>query len=88
MNNAIVIGRIKEIEENKLVLTVARPFKNKKEKYKEDFITCKLSNEMCETLLKYCEKNNLIAIKGELHSDNENMYVSVNKLTFLASKNG
>lgn len=96
MNNGFVIigritdlGNIKEGRNGKycrVQVAITRPYKNSNGEYETDFITATLRKELAERLHEYCEKGDLIGIKGALESTPSNKTILVaNKLTFLAS---
>lgn len=104
MNRVILVGRLtKKIElryttSNKAVaqfsLAVNREFKNKNGEYETDFINCELWGKQAETISKYTQKGDLIAIAGSLriekYKDSEGntksrTYVIVEHTTLLNS---
>lgn len=97
LNQVIIIGRLMEkpiVEYNQsgrkvseITLAVSRSFKNDEGLYDTDFIKCILWNGIAENTAEYCEKGDLIAVKGRLQclSGNELQVVIAEKVTFLAS---
>ena len=105
LNQAVLVGRIvyePELKEtdsgNKIAnvtLAVPRSFKNTNGEYDTDFISCVLWKGVAESTVEYCNKGDLVGIKGriqtrdvELEDDTKKKYVEVvaEKVTFLSSK--
>lgn len=106
MNNTIVlIGRLTHKPElrytsnNKAVvnetIAVTRDYKNSNGEYETDFIDFQIWEKRAETMAQYCEKGDLIGIKGSLRVENyqdkegnnrKKSYVFVEKLSFLQTK--
>ena len=105
LNQAVLVGRIvqdpelKETENgNKLAnvtLAVPRSFKNANGEYDTDFISCVLWKGVAENTVEYCNKGDLVGVKGriqtrevELDDETHKKYVEViaEKVTFLSSK--
>ena len=106
MNNTIVlIGRLTRKPElrytnsNKAVanetIAVQRDYKNSSGEYETDFIDFQIWEKRAETMANYCEKGDLIGIKGSLrienYQDNEGnnrkkSYVFVERVSFLQTK--
>ena len=104
LNQTVIVGRlvskpeIKELEEGKkvanLTLAVPRSYKNENGEYDTDFIDCTLWNGVAESTAEYCNKGDLIGVKGRLESKEreiEGKKIKVTnliaeKVTFLTSK--
>lgn len=106
MNNTIVlIGRLthklelKYTTNNKAVLkstiAIQRDYKNSSGEYETDFIDFQIWEKRAETMARYCEKGDLIGIKGSLRIENyqdkegnnkKRSYVFVEKVSFLQTK--
>ena len=104
-NQVIIVGRLVEkpiLEENEnekkvcnIPLAVPRSYKNAEGIYETDFIKCTLWNGIAETTAEYCEKGDLIGVKGRLETsvyekENGEKYritsVVAEKISFLSSK--
>ena len=78
LNQTVIVGRLvskpetKELEEGKkvanLTLAVPRSYKNENGEYDTDFIDCTLWNGIAESTAEYCNKGDLIGVKGRLES--------------------
>ena len=76
-------------------LAIPRSFKNMEGGYDTDFIDCVAFDNIAENTKEYCEKGDIVGIKGriqtrdvELEDENHKKYVEViaEKVTFLSSK--
>ena len=96
LNQVIIVGRLVKkpiVEENEngkkvcnITLAVPRSYKNAEGIYDTDFIKCTLWNDIAENTVEYCEKGDLIGVKGRLQclSGNE-LQVVAEKITFLST---
>lgn len=98
LNQIVLVGRLvsnielKEEEERKRVeitLAVPRAYKNAEGEYETDFIPVVIFDGIAENTAKWCNKGDLIGVKGRLESINkENVYsiqIIAEKITFLSS---
>lgn len=96
LNNLVLVGRlvndVEEIEtesENKkyhITLAIPRYFKNIDGVYETDFIPCILYGIIGENTSEYCEKGDLIGVKGRIEGQNGKVNIIAEKVTFLSSK--
>lgn len=105
LNQTILVGRIVndpeliETENGKqytnLTLAIPRPFKNENGEYDTDFIKCILWGATAANTVKYCNKGNVVGVKGRLQSNNykdkegHNIFsidIIAEKITCLTSK--
>lgn len=96
LNQVVVVGRItsnpvvRELEDNRKVntitLAVPRSFKNSEGEYETDFIPVILYQGIAERVVEYCEKGDLIGIKGRIQSRDDKIEIIAEKVTFLSSK--
>lgn len=96
INQVMLVGRITIIEEieneekKKVYITIAvnRPFKNIDGIYDTDFIKCVLWNNIATNVSEYCEKGDLIGIRGRLRQgvENSNLELIAQQVTFLSTK--
>jgi len=106
LNQVVLVGRLyakpilNETEAGKkitnIVLAVPRSFKNVNGEYDTDFIKCTLWSGVAESTVEYCNKGDVIGVKGRMASrkreENEDAFhhtleVVAEKVTFLSSKN-
>ena len=96
LNQLVIVGRLVEkpiVEENEngkkvcnIILAVPRSFKNADGIYETDFIKCTLWNGIAENTAEYCNKGDVIGVKGRLEclSGNE-LQLIAEKVSFLSS---
>ena len=96
LNQVVIVGRLVEkliIEENEngkkicnITLAVPRSFKNDEGIYDTDFIKCTLWNIIAENTVEYCDKGDLVGVKGRVQclSGNE-LQLIAEKVSFLSS---
>ena len=96
LNQVVIIGRLVEkpiVEENEngrkvseITIAVPRSYKNDEGVYDTDFIKCILWNGIAENTAEYCNKGDLVGVKGRLQclSGNE-LKVVAEKVTFLST---
>lgn len=104
LNQVLMVGRLVEkpiVKENEngkkvcnITLAVNRSYKNVNGIYDTDFIKCTLWNGIAENTVEYCNKGDLIGVRGRLENDvyeKENgekdriTIVIAEKVTFLAT---
>lgn len=96
LNNLVLVGRLAErpiLEESlngkkvtTIMLAVPRSFKNAIRIYETDFIKCTLWNGIAENTVEYCNKGDVIGVKGRLECLGVNeLQVVAEKVTFLAN---
>jgi len=97
LNQVVCVGRItkdleKEFErdsENKIVnmtLAVPRSFKNENGEYDTDLLKVRLYKGVAESAFEYCNKGDLVGIKGRIQSEDGEMKIIAEKVTFLSSR--
>ena len=96
LNQVVIVGRLVEkliVEENEngkkvcdIILAVPRSYKNAEGIYDTDFIKCVLWNGIAENTAEYCNKGDVIGVKGRLQclSGNE-LQLIAEKVSFLSS---
>ena len=96
LNQAVIVGRLVErpiIEESEngrkvseITLAVPRSYKNAEGIYETDFIKCTLWNGIAENTVEYCNKGDIIGVKGRLQCLGGNeLQVVAEKITFLSN---
>ena len=96
LNQLVIVGRLVKkpiVEENEngrkvatITLAVQRSYKNAEDVYETDFIKCTLWNGIAENTVEYCDKGDLVGVKGRLQclSGNE-LQLIAEKVSFLSS---
>ena len=96
LNQVVIVGRLVSkpiVEENEngrkvseITLAVPRSFKNDEGIYDTDFIKCTLCNGIAENTVEYCNKGDIIGVKGRLQCLGGNeLQVIAEKVTFLTN---
>lgn len=96
LNQVVMIGRLVAkpiVEENEngrkvseITLAVPRSFKNAEGIYETDFIKCILWSCIAENTAEYCDKGDLISVKGRLQClGGSELQLVAEKITFLTN---
>ena len=96
INQVMLVGRILTIEEvenekkKKVIIKIGvnRNLKNAEGIYETDSINIIIENLMAQNVLDYCEKGDLIGIRGRLRQgvENECLDIIADSITFLSAK--
>lgn len=96
LNQVILVGRlvrkptVKETEEGKkigkITIAVPRSFKNAAGEYETDFVDIILWDAVATNTSEYCNKGDIIGVKGRLQTSRKKTEVVAEKVTFLSSK--
>ena len=95
LNQIVLVGRLvenpkveKEDGKEKSVITLAvqRSYKNEDDVYETDFINCVLWNGIASNTAEYCNKGDLIGVKGRVQGNDGKIEIIAEKVTFLSSK--
>ena len=104
LNQAVLVGRLvrdPELKETdngkkvtKITLAVPRSYKNTNGEYETDFIECVLWSGIAESTVEYCNKGDLLGVKGRIQTRNVELEdtrkifteVIAEKVTFLSSR--
>lgn len=100
LNQVVMVGRltsdpeINEVENGRKVTTITlavpRSYKNAEGVYETDFIKCTLWNGIAGTTAEYCEKGDIVGVKGRIQTTNVDdkivMEVVAEKVSFLSSR--
>lgn len=96
LNQVVIVGRLVAkpiVEENEngkkvseITLAVPRSYKNAEGIYETDFIKCILWNGIAENTVEYCNKGDVIGVKGRLQClSGGELQVVAEKITFLSN---
>lgn len=69
-----------------ITLAVQRSFKNEEGIYETDFISTKIWVGIAGKVCEYCNKGDLIAVKGRIQSRDGKLELMTDKVSFLSSK--
>lgn len=92
LNQVVLVGRLADIKENEkgisIILCVPEPYKNVLGIYENNFFEIKLYEHIAERTKEYCEKGDIIGIKGRIRKLNkeENISIVAEKVTLLTTK--
>ncbi len=97
INQVVLTGRLvdrpilEETENGKknttITLAVSRNYKNLNGEYEIDFIPIKLFYQISESICEYCEKGDLVAVRGRISRlSNNDMQIIGEKVNFLSRK--
>lgn len=91
LNQVVLVGRLTEIKrENEytieIELAVPRSFKNADGIYDTDYIKCMVNGNVAKNTEEYCNKGDLVGIKGRVQEKDGIMNIIAEKITFLSSK--
>lgn len=84
LNQIILVGRLKHISLDFIELAVCS--KDNPNEY--DIIPVVLSEKLYDNVCKYCELNDIAAVKGKLTTKDGKLVIVAEKFTFLSSKGG
>lgn len=81
LNQCIVVGRIQDIYYNDNIIELKCPRQTPNE---HDIIPCRLSDNMKDNLRSYCDKGDIVGVKGRLISEGTTVFVQAEKVTLLS----
>ena len=81
LNQCVVVGRAKDVYYNDNIIELNCPRQTQNE---SDIIPCRLSDNMKENLRSYCDKGDIVGVKGRLISEGTTVFVQAEKVTFLS----
>lgn len=95
LNQVVIAGRltdevlIETTEDGKkrasITVAVPRSYKNVDGTYDTDFIKCYLWNGIAESTKEYCQKGDIVGIKGRIQTEENTNIVIAEKVTFLST---
>lgn len=87
LNQVVMVGRlVKEPTKEELVILVPRNYKNKEGLYDND--TFVIHHKMTSILEQNIHEGDLVGVKGKLESENNEIKIKAEKITFLSSRKG
>lgn len=100
LNQVVLVGRlvdkpeVNEFDGKKIsciTLAVPRSYKNENGEYGTDFIDCELFNMIADNTAEYCNKGDMIGVRGRIETTINNKSVKVmkviaDKISFLCPK--
>lgn len=86
LNQVVIVGRIYSMENGTVIIAVPRSYKNEQGEYDTDYIDVTLTGSIEQNVSAYCEKGDLVGIKGRLQGGLNTMSLVAEKVTFLSNK--
>jgi len=86
LNQCILVGRIKELHEGNIIVSVSRAWKNANDEYDIDEIKVAIEGKINESVNEFCNNGDIVGIKGRLETVDDNLIVKAEKITFLSSR--
>lgn len=81
LNQVIIIGRVKQIRENNLVIAIEGINKNDE----PILVPCEIEDNIVTNTKQYCKPGDIVGIKGKLENK-KGLIIKVEKISFLTSK--
>lgn len=90
LNQIVVVGRLQEIKKEEkganVILAVPRSFKNADGEYETDHIPVRLWGSVADNTAEWCNKGDLVGIKGRMQETEGKIELIGERVTFLSSK--
>ena len=85
LNQVVMVGRlVKEPTKEELVILVPRNYKNKEGLYDEDIFL--INHKMTSIVEQDIYEGDLVGVKGKLETENNEIKIKAEKITFLSSR--
>ena len=84
LNQCVVVGRVKDIYYDENIIEINCPRQTPNE---YDIIPCKFSDNMKDNLRAYCDRGDIVDVKGKLISEGTTVFVQADRFTFLSRNN-
>lgn len=82
LNSIVLVGRLKEIKENIIIIAVPRNYKNEDGEYETDFIECQISKNINEKIENWCKVGDVLGVRGRVETNN---IIKADKISFLST---
>lgn len=86
LNQIVLVGRIKEKEDGKIIIDVKDSIKNENGEYSSNLISIFLGENISNSVNEYCEVDSLVGVKGRIQVIDDKMKIIAEKISFLSSK--
>lgn len=86
LNQVVLVGRIKEKENGKIIIDVKDSVKNENGEYGSNLISISLGGNINNSVNEYCEVDSIIGVKGKIQTIDNKMEIIAEKISFLSSK--
>ena len=86
LNQAILVGRVKELHEGEITIAVSKAYKNAEGEYDTDIIKIVLEGNLNSSVNDYCSIGDIVGVKGRIESlSNDGLVIKAEKISFLSS---
>lgn len=85
LNQVVLVGRIKEMHEGKIIISIPRNYKNEDGEYDNDLITVFVRGQLNNTVQDYCSIEDIVGVKGKVSAEKDNIIIKAEKITFLSA---
>ena len=85
LNQVVLVGRIKEMHEGKIIISIPRNYKNEDGEYDNDLITVFVRGQLNDTVQDYCSIEDIVGVKGRVTTEKGDTIIIAEKVTFLSS---
>lgn len=85
-NNFVLVGRlvtISNVEDGNVILTIGL---RKEDSEEQELIPITLKGTIASSVNEYCEKGNIMGIKGKITNKEDKIELVADKVTFLSSR--
>ena len=87
LNQVAMVGKlVKEPKKEELLLLVPRNYKNEDGLYDEDIFV--INHKMTSIVEQNIHEGDLVGVKGKLETENNEIKIKAEKITFLKTKRG
>ena len=83
LNQVVLVGRIKDLTRNNLVLTMTKSYKNMYGEYGKFDVNIEVSESISKQVSECCKINDMVGVRGCIGEENS---IIADKVTFLSSK--
>lgn len=86
LNQIVLVGRIKYVEDTYAMVSVPRSFKNENGEYENDLIPVLIGEQLIGNVKEYCGEGDIVGVKGKIESLDGNLKIRAEKISFLTTK--
>jgi len=88
LNQCVLVGRIKELDKETKVISIAIPrsYKNENGEYDSDLVPVLLTNGIADNVFEYCGNGDIVGVKARLENHDGKLTLIADKVSFLSSK--
>ena len=86
LNNFILVGRIVDIYDGVILVSVTRSYKNEFGEYVDDKMEIEVGKNIFENVKEYCRIGDLIGARGHLEAEYNRAILKCEKISFLSTR--